>query len=60
MLGHTSWTAVPAPWQGYGPSAEWLVRRALWKVFKEPDSVSLMPAEAPELITVDLGELDAK
>lgn len=52
MLGGTSWTEVPAPWQGTGPSAEWIIRRALWRVFSHGLALT-----NGELMTVDVGEL---
>lgn len=50
MLGGTTWT--PAPDGGFGPSGEWLVRRALWHVFSDGLKVS-----NDHLMTVDLGAI---
>lgn len=51
MLGTVAWTAVPSPWQGSGPSAEWLIRRALWMVFNGGLKID------GNLMTVDIGEI---
>lgn len=50
MLGGVSWASVPTPWQGSGPSAEWLIRKALW-------TVTIRDGIPDGPIVVNLGEL---
>ncbi len=57
MLGKTSWTAVADPWRGSGPSADWLVRRALWKLFADPYGVCRSEDGTDDLAVIDLGDL---
>ncbi len=50
MLGEVSWTPIPDG--GFGPSPEWLVRRALWMVFT--DGLSKV---VDKTLTISLGKL---
>lgn len=53
MLGQVSWSTVPSPWQGSGPSADWLIRRALWQ------ATGAMLGERPGVRSINLGDIFA-
>lgn len=50
MIGGTTWTRVPDG--GFGPSPEWLIRRALWSVFSNGLKVT-----DSKLMIVEMGTL---